>query len=134
MKISMKNLRKTIRKVIIESTDLSAQEAANLGELLMSTDEETVRSGIELAESLGLIVDKWEEFNNVGWWSCWVETRYGTELFKWIVEWNKHNSVNTKEVVISIGTEWEGDIKWDFYSESPVWEGKDTRAAVWDGE
>ena len=56
MRITINELRKTIRKLIVEAK-MTQEEIANLGQLLASPepDEETIRSAIELGLSLKLL-------------------------------------------------------------------------------
>lgn len=56
MRITINELRRTIRKVIVEAK-MTSEEIAKLGEMLVSLppDEDTVRQAIELGESLRLI-------------------------------------------------------------------------------
>ena len=49
MKITMSKLRKTIRKIIVESVGTPA-EFTEIANLLISTDEDQVRKGIAMGE------------------------------------------------------------------------------------
>lgn len=55
MKITMGKLRKTIRKIIVESVGTPA-EFTEIANLLISTDEDEVRKGIAMGEQTGAIV------------------------------------------------------------------------------
>ena len=55
MKITMGKLRKTIRKIIVESVGTPA-EFTEIANLLISTDEDQVRKGIAMGEQTGAIV------------------------------------------------------------------------------
>ena len=55
MKLTTRQLRKAIRRVILESVTLSEEEIVKLGTLLITLDEDNVRQAISLGEPVGLI-------------------------------------------------------------------------------
>ena len=120
MRITINELRRTIRKVIVEAK-MTQEEIANLGQLLMhpAPDEETIRGAIELGLSLKLlrvIEDKLDD--NVQN----IRIRPYRKLKKWVLANRPKQGLFDSSGKIYIHD--KGDIYYRWYHERPdgYWE------------